>query len=92
MLRFCMDPLLRTSLIIFAVVALKALLLDQWNRFKAWQADQPIPMRFIDGVYRPWGPAEKVGHYGWRFTQLWLLYMLVLLGALAYSLAGELKA
>lgn len=81
-----MDPLLRTSLIIFAVVVMKALLLDQWSRFKARQADQPIPMRFVDGVYRPWGPVEKVRHYGWRLTQLWLLYMLVLLGALAYSI------
>mgnify|MGYP003708709339 CR=1 FL=1 len=80
-----MDPLIRTSLIVFGVVAIKALLFDQWNRFKARQASQPIPMRFVDGVYRAWGPVEKVQHYGWRLTQLWLLCMLALLGALVYA-------
>lgn len=80
-----MDPLLRTSLIIFAVIAIKAVLVQQWSRFKARQAGQPIPMRFVDGVYRPWGPVDKVRHYGWRLTQVWLLCMVALLGALAYS-------
>lgn len=85
-----MDPLLRIALIVFAVIAIKAILLDQWERFKARQASQPIPMRFVDGVYRAWGPVEKVQHYGWRLTQVWLLCMLVLLGALVYlSIIGE---
>lgn len=44
-------------------------------------------MRFVDGAYRPWGLVEKVRHYGWRLTQLWLLYVLALLGMLGYSYA-----
>lgn len=80
-----MDPLLRIALIVFAVIAIKALLLDQWDRFKARQASQPIPMRFVDGVYRAWGPVEKVHHYGWRLTKLWLLGMLALFIALAFD-------
>lgn len=79
-----MDPLLRIALIVFAVIAIKAVMLDQWERFKARQASQPIPMRFVNGVYRAWGPVEKVQHYGWRLTQVWLLCMLMLLGGLAF--------
>ncbi len=85
-----MDPLLRTALIVFTGIAIKAVLLTQWGRFKARRVYQPIPMRFIDGVYRPWGPVQKIQHYGWRLTQFWLLYMLALIGALIYVLlSGE---
>jgi hypothetical protein len=80
-----MDPVLRTSLIIFAAVLTKSLILGWWHRFKARQAAEPIAMKLHQGAYRAWGPIQRVQHYAWRLTQVWLGYMALLLVLLAYS-------
>jgi hypothetical protein len=74
---------------IFAVVLTKSIILAWWGRFKDRRAAEPIPMKFQKGVYRPWGAVQKVQHYGWRLTQVWLVSMATLLALLAYTkLAG----
>lgn len=80
-----MDPVLRTSLIIFAAVLLKSVILGWWNRYSADRGHQPIPTRLRNGVYVAWGAAQRVQHYGWRMTQLWLVYVAVLALLLAYT-------
>ncbi|MXO75344.1 hypothetical protein GRI40_08975 [Altererythrobacter aerius] len=80
-----MDPVLRTSLIVFAAVLLKSVILGWWERFRTEKANQPIRMRLRAGRYVAWGPVQKVQHYGWRLTQLWLVYIAVLLALLTYT-------
>ena len=80
-----MDPILRTSLVIFAAVLMKSLILGWWERFKMRKGGEPISTRLSRGVYVPWGPVQRVQHYGWRLTQLWMAYVAVLLVLLAYS-------
>lgn len=80
-----MDPIFRTSLIIFAAVLLKSVLLSWWDRFRDAQGRQPIRMEQHNGVYVPWGPVQRVQHYGWRLTQMWLAYVAVLIALLAYT-------
>ena len=80
-----MDPYLRMSLGIGGGIFLKSLILGWWERFKARKALEPIPLVMRSGVYRPWGPVEKVQHYGWRATQVWFVYMAVLIALLFYK-------
>jgi len=74
----------RTALVIFAGTALAALTRAWWSSFKERKALEPTPLKFRNGVYTPWGPIEKIKHYGWRFTQLWFVYVGVLVLALIY--------
>lgn len=83
-----MDPVLRTSLIIFAAVLLKSAILGWWRRYSADRARQPIPTRLRNGVYVAWGTVQRVQHYGWRMTQLWLVYVAVLALLLAYTVVA----
>lgn len=79
-----MDPLIRTSLIIFAAVLVKSVILAWWQRFKAKKAGEPIPMKLKNGVHVAWGPVQKVQHYGWRLTQLWMVYMVCIIAAVVW--------
>ena len=74
----------RTVFAIFASTALAGLIRSWWARFKERKALEPIPLRWRKGVYVPWGPVQKVQHYGWRFTQAWMVYIAVLVAALIY--------
>lgn len=74
----------RTILVIFIAVIAKALILTWWDTYKDRKAAEPTPLVLRKGVYVPWGPVEKIQHYGWRFTQLWMVYIAVLLVALVY--------
>ncbi len=80
-----MDPLVRTSLIIVVVVAIRMGIYAAWGRFVHRQSSAAMPTKQINGVYRPWGTVEKVRHWGWRLTQLWLTILIALLIALAYA-------
>ena len=77
-----MDPVFRAALVICAAVAIKAFILARWDAYKARKALEPIPMRQVNGVYIAWGPVQRIRHWGWRATQLWLVYIAVLLVAL----------
>lgn len=83
-----MDPVLRTSLIIFAAVLLKSVILGWWSRYRADRAHQPIPTRLRNGVYVAWETVQRVQHYGWRMTQIWLVYVAVLALLLAYTVVA----
>lgn len=74
----------RTMFVIFVAVTIKAMILSLWVRYKERKAREPIPMKQRKGVYVPWGPVQKVQHYGWRLTQIWLVYISVLVLALIY--------
>ena len=74
----------RVILVIFAATTIKALMLVWWDRYKARKAQEPTPLELRNGVYVPWGPVEKVRHYGWRLTQVWMVYMAILILALLY--------
>lgn len=74
----------RTLFVIFAAITIKSMILCWWDRFKAREAQEPIPTKLRNGVYVPWGPVQKIQHYGWRWTQLWMVYMAVLVLALIY--------
>lgn len=75
---------MRTILVIFASTMIKAMILAWWDRYKAHKAEDPIPLVLRGGIYVPWGPVEKVRHYGWRLTQVWMAYIGILLLALIY--------
>lgn len=75
---------IRTILVIFASVAIKGLILSWWGRFKARKALEPTPLARRNGIYIPWGPVERVNHYGIRAFALWAAYIAVLLIALVY--------
>lgn len=74
----------RTIIVIFAAAVIKALILSWWGRFKERKALEPTPLALRKGVYVPWGAVEKIQHYGWRFTQVWMVYIAVLVVALIY--------
>jgi hypothetical protein len=91
--RCAMDPLLRTSLVIVAAVAIKAILLAWWDNYKARKALAPIPMKKRRGVYVAWSPVQRLEKLGWRIVQIWAVYMAVLLLALAWvKLIGPINA
>lgn len=74
----------RNAMIIFVAIAIKGVILAQWDAYKVRKANEPIPLELRNGMYVPWGLVQKVQHYGWRITQVWMVYMAVLLIALAY--------
>ena len=80
-----MSPSLHIALTVGGAIFLKSLILGWWGRFKERKASEPIPLAIRGGIYRPWGPVEKVQHYGWRATQVWLVYMAVLIALLIYK-------
>lgn len=73
-----MDPALRTFLVIFLAVTIKAMILSWWDAYKERKSKEPIPMKLRKGVYVPWGPVQIIQHFGWRFTQVWMAYIVVL--------------
>lgn len=74
----------RTVFAIFASTTIAGLVRAWWSSFKERKAREPIPLKWRKGVYVPWGPVQKVQHYGWRLTQAWMVYMAVLIIALIY--------
>jgi hypothetical protein len=75
---------LRTALVIAGSTFLAGVIRAWWSNFKERKALQPTPLKFRNGVYTPWGTVEKIKHYGWRFAQLWFVYVSVLVLALIY--------
>jgi len=76
---------LRAALVIAASTFFAGLIRAWWSNFKERKAQESTPLKFRNGVYMPWGPVEKIKHYGWRFTQLWFVYIGVLVLALIYA-------
>lgn len=75
---------IRTIIVIFGVVIIKGMILTWWDNFKDRKAAEPTPLSCRKGVYVPWGPVEKIQHYGWRITQVWLVWMAAMILALIY--------
>lgn len=79
-----MDPAHRAFLAIFIVIALKAFLVVQWQRFKAAQARKPADMRLRNGVYQEWGIVQRFERIGWLGVWAWTAWMAVVLICAAY--------
>jgi hypothetical protein len=78
-----MDPAFRVFLTVAVAVFLRHLLLVWWERLKERESAKPIPMRFRNGVYVPWGPVQRIQHWIDRLFIGWLVYVVLLLVALA---------
>lgn len=65
----------RTVFAIFASTVMAGLIRSWWSNFKERKALEPTPLKLRHGVHVPWGPVEKIKHYGWRLFQFWLAYM-----------------
>lgn len=74
----------RTSIVIGLTVFGAGLIRSWWDRFKEREASRPIPMKYKNGVYIPWGTVQKAQRvFGW-IQAAWLVYMAMLLMILAY--------
>lgn len=74
----------RAALVIMVGTLLAGLTRAWWSNFKERKAQEPIPLKLHKGVHVPWGPVEKIKHYGWKLTQAWMVYIAVLVLALIY--------
>lgn len=70
---------MRTVLIIFAVVTIKALILAWWERYKERKASEPIPLKLKNGVYVPWGPVQRINRLINIAVIIWAVYMAILI-------------
>jgi hypothetical protein len=66
-----------TGIVILLSTFLKGLLMEAWDRYKERKSREPIPLKLRRGIYVPWGVVQKVQHYGWRVTQVWLVYLAI---------------
>jgi hypothetical protein len=82
---FLSDPTFRVVAIPFIAAIGHMMLLAWWDRFKAREAEKPIPMKLRKGVYVPWGRVQRIRRWGDRLTIAWLVYIALLLVALAWT-------
>lgn len=79
-----MDPAHRAFLAIGIAVMLKVMLANWWERFKAREALKPVTMKMQNGVHVPYGIVQRVQRLVQIAMWIWIVYMVVLLGLLAY--------
>jgi hypothetical protein len=61
---------------------LRAAIYFGWERYKAKKAKDPVPLRLRNGVYEPWGFAERSAWWWRRIGEVALIYFALLAGML----------
>lgn len=75
------DPY-RVALIAFCAAALRGLIHVAWGWYKSKKALEPTPMKLKNGVYIPWGLAERARWWSHRFGEVFIIYVALLIGAI----------
>jgi hypothetical protein len=75
---------MRTALVVAFSTAIAGIIRAWWENFKERKAQEPTPLVMRKGSYVPWGPVEKIKHYGWKLFRLWFVYVAVLALAVIY--------
>jgi len=72
------------NLVIVLAIAgvIRAAMGEAWERYKVRMAGKVTPLAFRGGSYVPWGPVEKIRHYGGLFgyfVMAWLAFCMIVL-------------